>query len=199
LSATFRAVPEAARPVTDFVVFRKRRQAPDRQINRRDPMSKLSHAETPFVSIQHLIDFVLHVENANELALEDRDPGDLQHRISRNGGLRNAVKSACKVQAWLDEQNQEEDPAPDFLEPADDRELLRKLGLNVRRISECIKDADYLAKLADAVAPGRPRTAVPRVVLGLAANALQYLSDDIREGIAYPRDEDRQSATAPLQ
>jgi hypothetical protein len=153
-------------------------------------MNKLSHAETPFVSIQHLVDFILYADAANELALEDRDPGDLKHRLNRDNELQRAVRAACKVQAWLDEQNQEDDPVSDFLEPEDERELLRKLGLKVRRISDCIRDADYLAKLADAIAPGRPGTAAPAaVVRSLAANALQYLSDDIREGIVYPRDE----------
>jgi hypothetical protein len=161
---------------------------------------KPGHAETPFASIQHLVDFTLHVENANELALEDRDPGSLQHRLNRDNELQRAARAACKVRTWLDEQNQDEDhPAPGFLEPAQERELLHKLGLNVRRISECIRDADYLARLADAIAPGRPGTAAPAtVVRSLAANALQYLSDDLREGIAYPRDEDGRSATAPL-
>jgi hypothetical protein len=155
--------------------------------------------ETPSNSIQHLVDFILHVEDANELALADRDPGGLQHRILRDNGLRNAVRSACKVQAWLDGQSSQEDPAPDFLEPADERELLSKLGLaGAGPVSMCIKNADYLARLADAIAPGRPGTAAPAaVVRSFAANVLQYLSDDLRE--EYPRDEDRQSAVAPLR
>jgi hypothetical protein len=116
------------------------------------------------LSRQCVDDVIRHLPNAWSLTAADiRDWAATQKRTK-------FLMMARLMARRRQRQKQEE-------EIMDDDELLRDLGLKgAGPVSLCIKNAEYLARLADAVAAGDWP-----VVRNLAANVLQYLSDDIRE------------------